>query len=317
MADVDERGSGQDPENGRSTETKTVLFADIVDSTGLYDEKGDDVARGLLVQCLDLMTKVVEESKGVVEDRIGDEVLCTFDEPDAAAHAASQLHQRVQDGHAAGELECPMQVRIGLEHGPIMRTPEGLFGTTIHTAARLVALAKAGQILTTKTTLDQLGPIRRRMERYFDTVVLKGIASEQDIHELLWDTSLTVVPTGRPKRRVRAAGTEAVELTFQDKTIRVDAAQPRITLGRDSTCTLRLEGSAVSRLHARVNWNRGKVRVEDVSTNGTCVEPEGGSVRAYHHDGGELDGHGIIRCGCLGPESDAAQVTYRCVSEGG
>jgi class 3 adenylate cyclase len=315
VADVDERGSGQDTADDRSTETKTILFADVVDSTGLYDEKGDEVARRLLVQCLDLMTTVVEGCKGVVEDRIGDEVLCTFDEPDDAAHAASQLQQRVQDGHANGELECIMRIRVGMEHGPIMRTQEGLFGTTIHTAARLVALAKAGQILTTKTTLDQLGPIRRRMERFFDTVVLKGIASEQDIHELLWDTSLTVVPTGRPQRPVRDAGTQAVELTFKDKTIRVDATQPRITLGRDSTCTLRLDGSAVSRLHARVNWNRGKARVEDVSTNGTCVEPEGGSPRTFHHDGGELTGHGLIRCGCLGPESDAALVTYRCLSE--
>jgi len=316
VADVDERGRVDSKPDDRTTETKTILFADIVDSTGLYDEKGDETARRLLVQCLDLMTKVVEGSKGVVEDRIGDEVLCTFDDPDDAAHAASQLQQRVQDGHANGELECAMRVRIGMEHGPIMRTEEGLFGTTIHTAARLVALAKAGQILTTKTTLEQLGPIRRRMERYFDTVVLKGIASEQDIHELLWDTSLTVVPTGRPQRPVRDAGTAAVELTFQGKTVRVDAAQPRVTLGRDSACTLRLEGSAVSRLHARVNWNRGKVRVEDVSTNGTCVEPEGGSPRTYHHDGGQLSGHGLIRCGCLGPEADAALVGYRCVSEG-
>lgn len=316
MADVDEHGSGQDTTDERSSETKTILFADVVDSTGLYDELGDQVARRLLVQCLDLMSTVVGDCKGVVEDRIGDEVLCTFDEPDDAAHAASQLQQRVQDGHGAGELDHAMRIRVGLEHGPIMRTQEGLFGTTIHTAARLVALAKAGQILTTKTTLDQLGPIRRRMERFFDTVVLKGIASEQDIHELLWDTSLTVVPTGRAPRRVREAGTQAVELTFKDKTVRVDAAQPRVTLGRDTTCTLRLEGSAVSRLHARVNWNRGKARVEDVSTNGTCVEPNDGALKTYHHDGGQLTGHGVIRCGCLGPESDAALLTYRCVDEG-
>ena len=315
MADVGEHGSGQDTTDERSSETKTILFADVVDSTGLYDELGDQVARHLLVQCLDLMTRVVEDCKGVVEDRIGDEVLCTFDEPDDAAHAASQLQQRVQDGHGAGELDHPMRIRVGLEHGPIMRTQEGLFGTTIHTAARLVALAKAGQILTTKTTLDQLGPIRRRMERFFDTVVLKGIASEQDIHELLWDTSLTVVPTGRAPRRARKAGTQAVELTFKDKTVRVDASQPRVTLGRDTTCTLRLEGSAVSRLHARVNWNRGKARVEDVSTNGTCVEPKDGALKTYHHDGGQLTGHGVIRCGCLGPESDAALLTYRCVDE--
>lgn len=309
MTDVDETGPADD-----ATEAKTVLFADIVDSTRLFDERGDAVARGLLVRCLDLMASVVGDCKGRVEDRIGDELLITFDDPDAAAHAAGQLHQRIQDGHAKGELDCPMRIRIGLEHGPIMRTTEGLFGTTIHTAARLVALAKAGQILTTKTTLDRFGPLRRRMERYYDTIVLKGIACEQDIHELLWDTSVTMVPTGRPRRR-REAGTAAVEICYGDKTIRVDAGEPRITLGRDSTCTLQLEGNAVSRFHARVVWNRGKARLEDMSTNGTCVEPADGSAVTLHRDGAELKGHGVLRCGCLGREEDAALIEYRCVSE--
>ena len=64
MADVGEHGSGQESMDERSSETKTILFADVVDSTGLYDELGDQVARRLLVQCLELMSKVVEECKG-------------------------------------------------------------------------------------------------------------------------------------------------------------------------------------------------------------------------------------------------------------
>jgi len=307
VAEVDERTPA-----GDTTELKTVLFADVVDSTRLYDEKGDDVARRLLMQCLDLMTKVVEDGNGVVEERIGDELLCTFDDADTATQAASDLQQRVEGGYDSGVLDCAMRVRVGMEHGPIERTSVGLFGATIYTAARLASLAKAGQILTTKATLDQLGPIRRRMERYFDTVVLKGIAGEQDLHELLWDTSLTVVPTGRP-RRSRAVGTAAIELSYRGRSLRVDAEQPHITMGRDSHCTLSLEGSAVSRLHARVTWNRGTVRVEDVSTNGTCIEPEDGGSCTLHHDQEQITGQGVIRCGCLGPEEEAALVSYRCV----
>ena len=91
MADVDERTPA-----GGTTELKTILFADVVESTRLYDERGDDVAHRLLVQCLDLMTKVVEDGSGVVEERIGDELLCTFDDADTAAQAASELQQRVE-----------------------------------------------------------------------------------------------------------------------------------------------------------------------------------------------------------------------------
>ncbi len=298
-------------EPGGHVEQKTILFADIVDSTKLYDDSGDEVAHRLIVQCLDLMAGVVEASDGVVEDRIGDEILASFDDPDKAAHAASQLQQKVTQGHAEGNLDTPMRIRVGLEHGPITRTERGLFGTTIHTAARVVALAKASQVLTTKGTLERLGPIRKRMERYFDTIVLKGIAAETDIHELLWDTSATVV-TMTGSRRTRPMGTTGILLTYDGEETRVDASQPRITLGRDSACTIQLEGSAVSRLHARVMWNRGKVSVEDVSTNATRVETDQGVSQILHHDKAELTGTGTMRCGCLGAEEDAAIIQFVC-----
>lgn len=296
---------------GGHVEEKTVLFADVVDSTKLYDDKGDEVAHRLIVQCLDLMSGVVESCGGTVEDRIGDEILVTFDEPDQAAHAASQIQQKVTEGHNEGTLDVPMRIRVGLEHGPITRTERGLFGTTIHAAARVVALAKASQILTTKGTLERLGPIRKRMERYFDTIVLKGIAAETDIHELLWDTSATVV-TMTGSRRRRPTGIAAVVLQYGELEIRVDATRPRVTLGRDTACTIQLEGSAVSRLHARVMWNRGKVTVEDVSTNATCVEPELGDARVIHHERASLTGGGTLRCGCLGAEVDAAIIQFTC-----
>ncbi len=294
-----------------SAATRTILFADIVDSTGILRTHGEEGGRELIVSCLAVMASATEECKGVVLDRIGDEIMCLFEEPDAAAHAAAQLQQRVSEGHAKGELGCPMRIRVGLEHGTITKVGGELYGTTIHAAKRLVDTAKAGQILTTKDTLEHLGPLRRRMERYFDSIVLKGMAGELDIHELLWDTSVTMVPTGRPRRR-RAVKATTLDLKYGDVEVRVDANHPRVTLGRDTACTVRLDGNAVSRMHARIIWDRGKVRLEDVSTNGTCIETDCGTVHTLHHDGMEISGRGHIRCGCLGREEDAALVRYDC-----
>ena len=67
----------------------------------------------------------------------------------------------------------------------------------------------------------------------------------------------------------------------------------------------------MSRLHARVMWNRGRISIEDVSTNGTAVESEGGS-RVLHREKAQLTGEGILRCGCLGAEEDAALVRFSC-----
>ena len=138
---------------------KTILFADVVDSTRLYEELGDAEARRILLECLNLMEETVQDCGGEVLDRIGDEVLCQFDDPDTAAHAASQLQQRVVTGLAQKRFPREMRIRIGFEHGPILQTREGLFGATVHTAARLVALAKASQTLTTKETLSLLSPL--------------------------------------------------------------------------------------------------------------------------------------------------------------
>ena len=239
-----------------SAATRTILFADIVDSTGILRNHGDEKGREL--------------------------------------------------------LGCPMRIRVGLEHGSITKVGGELYGTTIHAAKRLVDTAKAGQILTTKDTLEHLGPLRRRMERYFDSIVLKGMAGEMDVHELLWDTSVTMVPTGRPQRRRREIKSTVLDLKYGDTEVRVDANQPRVTLGRDTACTVRLQGNAVSRMHARIVWDRGKVRLEDVSTNGTCIETDCGTVHTLHHDGMEIVGRGQIRCGCLGREEDAALIRYDC-----
>jgi hypothetical protein len=59
-------------------------------------------------------------------------------------------------------------------------------------------------------------------------------------------------------------------------------------------------------------WNRGKVSIEDVSTNGTAIESEDGGSNVIHHEKVELTGAGILRCGALGQEEDAAIVQYEC-----
>jgi len=295
-----------------SNTVRTILFADVVDSTRLYEELGDEEARRILLECLGLMEETVQSAGGQPVSRIGDEILCSFGNPDDAAYAAGQIHARVVAGLAQGRFPRAMRIRIGFEHGPVLETPEGLFGATVHTAARLVNLAKASQTLTTKDTLQHLSPVRQTMQRFFDRVVLKGQAHEQDIHELLWDTGATIVPTSRPRTETRRTGIRAIELRYGEVLKRLDANDPRLDLGRDSACGLQVQGSAVSRLHARLSWNRGKVRIDDVSTNGTCVEPKGGKTITLHHEGAELTGEGTIRLGCIGPEGSAALVRYVC-----
>ncbi|MHC5010954.1 MAG: FHA domain-containing protein [Planctomycetota bacterium] len=292
----------------------TVLFADMTDSSGLYDRLGDDAANEVVRACLSLMQEVVTSLGGTVEEEVGDEILCFFDDPDAAAQAACQIQQRVSSGFELGELPEPVRVQVGFAHGPQPVGGNMKTGATLITAARLVSRAKTEQILTTRETLDALSAPEEYSTRFYDRLVLQGQAGERDVYEILWSAGATIVgKTVTTLKRRRA--TRAVFLTWEDETWRVDRDAPSLDIGRDPRCRIQVVGDSVSRLHARVHWSRGKVRVEDVSANGTVVEPKHGEVVRIKHESLTLRDSGVLRLGIPGEGGGAAEVPYRCELE--
>lgn len=289
---------------------RSALFADIAGSTRIVREEGDAAARLLLVRYLGLLAEIARAGGGEVANLVGDEVLCIFAAPDDAVAAAVAMHEGVEAASASERLARPVRIRVGFEHGPVVSSDEGWFGATVHRAARLVALAKAEQILITSATLERLAPRWRRQARFFDRRVLRGGSGEEEIHEILWGASVTsfVAPALRP-----AAGepVAAVELDYRGHTVHVDAARPRVELGRDPACDLRVACDAASRLHAAIEWNRGRVVLTDVSTNGTTIERAGRGPVRVHHDSAPLDGDGVLRLGG-DPADDSGLVRYRC-----
>jgi class 3 adenylate cyclase len=292
---------------GETRVENTVLFADIAGSTRMYEEVGDEKGRELLVACLDGVAEVVERGGGTVIDRIGDELMCTFADPSVAAQTAQEL-QRINHQDDGGPEARPLRLRIGFEHGPLIETDQGIFGNTVHTAARLATLAKAGQTLTTRQTLDRIIPPLRMFARLFDRVMLKGIPGEQEIHELPWNTQSTMK---RPSARAGRRAHTGIEVSYGDDSRRVDAMQPRLEIGKDVACDLRVEGLYVSGLHARVVWDGGRAHLEDVSTNGTRIEPDEGAPSRVHHERLALEGAGRIRLGDPDDETEGATLNYR------
>ena len=292
-----------------TAEEQTAFFADIAGSTRITEESGDFGARDILSSCLDLMDEIVRKRGGRVSRRIGDELLCLFPTAELAAFAAADLHAAVSSAHRKGRLPRPMRLRIGFEHGPIVEDGGELYGQTVHTAARLASLAKAGQTLVTKNTLEQINPVLANFARHFDSVILKGLSGELDVYDLPWSSDATTRVTKR--RTPKKATDSAVELQYGKETYRVDALRPRVEIGRDAACDLRVTGDSVSMIHARIVWNRGRVRLEDISTNGTTIRSEDAPPRTLHHETAPLQGSGSL---CFGDDEDEsdAQVRFRC-----
>ena len=184
-----------------------ILFADVVGSTRLYELMGDLRARDMVAICIDVMRSATEQRQGTVIKTMGDEVMATFPSADEALNAAAQMQQQISS-HAQLKVDGqPVAIRIGCHFGPVMLENRDVFGATVHTANRMTSQAKAGQIITTAATVEQLSPEWRASCRQIDIATLKGQGSEVALYEVLWQTEdvTSMVPAHRRRGLTRGA----------------------------------------------------------------------------------------------------------------
>jgi class 3 adenylate cyclase len=68
-----------------------ILFADVVGSTRLFEVLGDLAARDKVSICIEIMRRATEQHGGSVVKTMGDEVMATFTDCDAAIDAAVEM----------------------------------------------------------------------------------------------------------------------------------------------------------------------------------------------------------------------------------
>ena len=124
----------------------TVLFTDVVDSTGKAVELGDARWRELLEDHDRLARTEVARFGGRIADFSGDGMLATFDGPARAVRCAFALRDRLR--------MLGLHIRAGLHAGEVERRGEQIAGIGVHIAARVPALAEADQLLVSRTVRD-------------------------------------------------------------------------------------------------------------------------------------------------------------------
>lgn len=127
----------------------TVLFVDLVNSTGLLTASDPEVVRRRVNQFFDRISHCVTLHGGIVEKFAGDAVLAAFGVPQAheddaerAARASLAMRQAV--------VELGLEARIGIEAGElVVEDSESTFATgeAVNLAARLQQAARPGEIL--------------------------------------------------------------------------------------------------------------------------------------------------------------------------
>jgi class 3 adenylate cyclase len=162
---------------------RTVLFTDIVGSTTMTQELGDEAAMGLLGVHDEIVRRELSARNGREIKHTGDGIMASFVSPSKAVECAVAVQEALKDHNEAAPR--PVEVRIGMSAGEPVGQAKDLFGTAVQLANRVCQTASAGEILVANVVCELCRgkPIsfadRGKME-------FKGFADPVRIHAVDW-----------------------------------------------------------------------------------------------------------------------------------
>ena len=151
----------------------TILFTDIVDSTVLARDAGDVAWKRTLVMHEDVVRSVLVGFGGHEIKTIGDSFLITFDGAERAIRCALALVEAL--------AAIRIQIRVGIHSGEVVFSSDDIRGLAVHTAARIVATAGAGEVLVSGSTRDLAEGATRLTFNSRGRHRLKGLEREHEL----------------------------------------------------------------------------------------------------------------------------------------
>ena len=250
----------------------TVVFADLVGSTGIFERLGDETAGRFVTQLTTALSKTFEEHNGRVVKLLGDGLFVVFPAEGDAMQACVAIQKRLQEKpvYPGGEGK-PVQMQMGIEAGEVVEIDGDCYGDAVNSAARLADLAGAEQILTTQRVREQLPPMQKDQLRTLGPMYLRGKNEATEVFRVEWQARHDADETVMGVSMFKAAKSSQLELSALGQTLRLLPMGEKLTLGRATTASLSINDSRVSRVHATVEWKGGHFILGDNSSFGTWV----------------------------------------------
>jgi class 3 adenylate cyclase len=171
----------------------TVMFCDLVGSTGISAQLDAEEWRDLVGSYLDAASAAVTEMGGQVAKKLGDGLLALFGYPlaqendaERAVRAALAIQRALAElnrkNASTGKPE--LIARIGLDTGPAVVDATGeIYGDVANVAARVQALAEPGAVLATARVQRQVAGLFVAEEH--GSHVLKGVPEPVALYRLI------------------------------------------------------------------------------------------------------------------------------------
>jgi len=128
------------------TVLSTVLFTDIVGSTGKQAQVGDHAWKQLVLRHHAIVREALGRWRGKENDTAGDGFYATFDGPGRAIRCAQEVTERVS--------QLGIEIRAGVHTGECELIDGKCGGITVSIGARVASNAGASEVLVSQTVKD-------------------------------------------------------------------------------------------------------------------------------------------------------------------
>ncbi|MFO0748183.1 MAG: adenylate/guanylate cyclase domain-containing protein [Myxococcota bacterium] len=151
----------------------TVMFADVVAFTQLADEREPELAVAILNELFTIVTEIVFQHGGIIDKFVGDCAMAIWGAPESrpddarnAVRAADAILRWLEVGNAKWRKQIgrDIELAIGIHSGAAVvgnigsekRMEYTAIGDAVNVAARLERLARPGQVLMTRETMQRV-----------------------------------------------------------------------------------------------------------------------------------------------------------------
>ncbi len=177
------------PAAERAAAVVTLLFTDLVGSTQLLGELGDDEAERFRRVHFGLLRDVAIAHSGQEVKNLGDGLMVAFPSAVNAVSCAIGMQQAVHR-YNARQGDDRLRVRVGLNVGEPIRDEDDYFGTPVVVAKRICDKADGGQILASELLRALVGSRGSFGFRSCGPVALKGLSEPLPACEILWEPAV-------------------------------------------------------------------------------------------------------------------------------
>ena len=180
-----------DEELRQHKSTLTVLFTDIVGSTGYFERFGDTAGLAMLHRHTEQATATIQQSQGNVIKTIGDSVMAEFPEPALAVRAAIDIQRQQWKQNEQLPDHEQIHLRIGIHAGLGFRYGGDVYGDVVNVAARVTKRTGPAQILVSAAVREAASREQKVRCQSLGKITIEGRAEKEEVFELLWTDAET------------------------------------------------------------------------------------------------------------------------------